>query len=134
MTAFTQTPQYLYKILPATVDIPIPPPKTFVLPNTPLDINSGFIHFSTHSQVPYVLDRFFNEPETSTVWLIKVDYAALAGGGDVRWEPAGKDGSLFAHLYGGEVEGSVVDDVKKLDKGTGWDSSLQKLTEDGWLG
>ncbi|KAL8902473.1 MAG: hypothetical protein Q9207_004671 [Kuettlingeria erythrocarpa] len=134
MTSITQTPRYLYKILPATVDIPIPPFKTFVVPKTPLDIDSGFIHFSTHSQVPYVLDRFFNTPAMSTVWLIKVDYAALASGGDVRWEPAGKDGSLFAHLYGGEVEGSVVDDVKRLDRAIDWDSSLQKLTEDGWLG
>ncbi|KAI4192946.1 MAG: hypothetical protein LQ346_004061 [Caloplaca aetnensis] len=133
MANSTQTSPYLYKILPAAVDIPIPPPRTFVVPKTPLDIDSGFIHFSTHSQVPYVLDRFFNTIETSIVWLIKVNYAALTSGGDVRWEPAGKDGSLFAHLYGGEVQGSAVDDVKKLDRGTGWDSSLQKLTVDGWL-
>ncbi|KAL8751176.1 MAG: hypothetical protein Q9184_006152 [Pyrenodesmia sp. 2 TL-2023] len=101
-----------------------------MLTTTPLDIDSGFIHLSTDAQVSYVLNRFFN---TSNVWLVRINYAGLAKDGDVRWEPAGKDGSLFAHLYGGEIEGNMVDDVKKLDRGNGWDLGLQELTEDGWL-
>ncbi|KAL8929560.1 MAG: hypothetical protein Q9208_001229 [Pyrenodesmia sp. 3 TL-2023] len=133
MAASTPDPPYLYKILPSTVDLPIPISTTSVVPQTSLDFDSGFIHFSTHSQVPYVLNRFFDTPETGTVWLVRINYARLANRGDVRWEPAGKDGSLFAHLYGGEVEGTMVDDVKKLDRGNGWHSGLQELTEHGWL-
>lgn len=127
------TPTYLYKILSSTVKLPIPVPKSYIIPKTSLDIDSGFIHFSTSSQVPYVLNRFFNTPETSTVWLVKINYAELSRGSDVRWEKVGKDGSLFAHLYGGEVIGQMVHDALSLFKGAGWDASLQRLAEDNWL-
>ncbi|KAL8931658.1 MAG: hypothetical protein Q9211_006810 [Gyalolechia sp. 1 TL-2023] len=134
MATSMNKPSSLYKILPSSHHLPSPPlPKTFILPKTTLDDDSGFIHFSTSSQVPYVLNRFFNTPETSIVWLVKIDYARLASDGDVRWEEAGKDHSLFAHLYGGEVVGEVVDDIRKVERGDDWSSSLDKLSEDGWL-
>ncbi|KAL9010912.1 MAG: hypothetical protein Q9173_004203 [Seirophora scorigena] len=131
----TKTSDYLYKILPSTVDLPQPlPSPAYTLPKTSLDLDSGFIHFSTSAQVPYVLNRFFNTPDTSTVWLVKINYAELAGNGDVRWEEAGEGGSLFGHLYGGEVTGQAVHDMLKLDKGAdGWDSALQKMTARDWL-
>ncbi|KAI4284128.1 MAG: hypothetical protein L6R35_004980 [Caloplaca aegaea] len=130
----TTKPNYLYKILPSTEDLPQPPPShTYILPKTSLDVHSGFIHFSTNAQVPYVLNRFFNSPETSTVWLVKINYAELSSNGDVRWEKAGESGSLFAHLYGGEVTGDAVHDVLKLHRGDGWDSALQTLADQNWL-
>ncbi|KAL8936739.1 MAG: hypothetical protein Q9216_004780 [Gyalolechia sp. 2 TL-2023] len=131
------TPEHyvsLYKILPSSHDLPSPPlPQTFILPKTTLDDNDGFIHFSTSSQVPYVLNRFFNTPETNIVWLVKIDNAKLASNGDVRWEEAGKDHSLFAHLYGGEVTGEVVDDIRKVERGDDWSLCLEKLSQEGWL-
>lgn len=134
MATLSKNPAYLYKILPSSFDLPSPPlPKNYVLPKTSLDDDSGFIHLSTSSQVPYVLNRFFNTPETRNVWLVKIDYAKLASDGDVRWEEAGKDRSLFAHLYGGEVTGQVVDDTKKTERADGWKSSLEQLRGDGWL-
>lgn len=135
MATSKQGSTHLYKILPSSMELPVPLPRTSIIPKTSVDVDSGFIHFSTSSQVPYVLHRFFNTPETRNVWLVKINYAGLASNGDVRWEGAGTDGSSFAHLYGGEVTGEVVDDVKQLDRGNNndWDSSLQGLTEDGWL-
>ncbi|KAI4179620.1 MAG: hypothetical protein L6R41_007736 [Letrouitia leprolyta] len=124
----------LYKILPSSFDLPSTPlPKNFILPETSLDHDSGFIHFSTSVQVPYVLGRFFDTPETSIVWLIKINVTKLASNGDIRWEEAGKDRSLFAHLYGGEVTGEVVDDVKKIERGDDWNYVIKKLSDDGWL-
>ncbi|KAL8734276.1 MAG: hypothetical protein Q9181_003243 [Wetmoreana brouardii] len=129
----SKEPAYIYRILPSTFNVPSPLPQSFTLPKTSLDIDSGFIHFSTSAQVPYVLNRFFSAPEHGKVWLIKIDYARLASDGDVRWEKAGRDGSLFAHLYGQELTGQVVEDLRKVDQGDGWDSVLQKLAEDEWL-
>lgn len=129
-----KNPSSLYKILPSTFDLPASPlPKNFMLPKTSLDHDSGYIHFSTSSQVPYVLNRFFDTPETSTIWLVKINYTKLASNGDVRWEEAGQDGSLFAHLYEGEVMGDVVDDIKKVERGDGWSSKVEELSRDGWL-
>ncbi|KAL8958812.1 MAG: hypothetical protein Q9193_004202 [Seirophora villosa] len=131
----TQKPDFIYKILPLTEDTAESPlQRSHILPTTSLDHDSGFIHFATSAQVPYVLNRFFNTPDTSTVWLVKIDYEALAAEGDLRWEEAGKGGSLFAHLYGGEVTAEKVCDMLKLDRGPdGWDSVLQKLTARDWL-
>ncbi|KAL8784994.1 MAG: hypothetical protein Q9213_003655 [Squamulea squamosa] len=124
-------PKYLYKILPSTAELPSPLPSSFTLPQTSLDIESGFIHFSTSTQVPYVLGRFFSGEQS--VWLVKIDYVALANDGNVKWEEAGKDKSLFAHLYGGDVEGSKVVEARKIEMGSNWDDSLKRLIEEGWL-
>ena len=131
----SKNPSYLYKILPSSFSLrPLPLLPTFILPKTSLDTDSGFIHFSTSSQVPYVLNRFFNTPETSKIWLVKIDHQKLVDdGGDVRWEVGGKDGALFAHLYGGEVMGRVVDAVRDVQRGKDWDESLKGLGEEGWL-
>ena len=126
-------PAFLYKILPSSHDLPTPLPRTFVLPKTSLDMDSGFIHFSTNVQVPFVLNRFFNDPENAKVWLVKVDYARLAREGNVRWEIAGKEGSLFAHLYGQEVQGEDVESVRRVERGGGWDDILRGLKEEMWL-
>ncbi|KAL8867622.1 MAG: hypothetical protein Q9174_005542, partial [Haloplaca sp. 1 TL-2023] len=127
------TPSFIYKILHSNNDLPTPLPSTFILPQTSLDIESGFIHFSTSVQVPYVLNRFFNGPEDGKVWLVKVDYARLAREGNVRWEVAGKEGSLFAHLYEQEVVGGDVEDVMMVERCGGWDDRLRGLKEEMWL-
>ncbi|KAL8661794.1 MAG: hypothetical protein Q9202_005291 [Teloschistes flavicans] len=127
-------PSHIYKILPGTHDLSTPLHDSDLLSKTSLDIESGFIHFSTSKQVPYVLDRFFNPPEAGKVWLIKINYTRLADRGNIKWETAGPDGSLFAHLYDQEVTGHAVDDVKRIEQKEGkWDSVLRSLTEDQWL-
>ncbi|KAL8804081.1 MAG: hypothetical protein Q9182_002794 [Xanthomendoza sp. 2 TL-2023] len=134
MAAPQTLPKYLYKILASTVHLPTPLPASFALPQTPLDEESGFIHFSTSTQVPYVLDRFFSGPEDGCVWLVKIVYAELEQEGNVKWEEAGKDLSLFAHLYDGDVMGSKVVNARQIEKrDDGWNETLRGLTEEGWL-
>lgn len=64
---------------------------------------------------------------------MKINYAELSSNGDVRWEKAGRDDSLFAHLYGGDVTGPMVCDAIRLSRNNGWDSRVQQLAEDEWL-
>ena len=129
-----QVPRYLYKILPSTIDLPSSPlPPSFTLPRTSLDHDSGFIHFSTSAQVPYVLNHFFAGPEHGSVWLMKIDYADLQADGKVKWEEAGKDKSMFAHLYDGDVKGSKVVEARKIQMGSSWHESLQRLADEQWL-
>ncbi|KAL8711484.1 MAG: hypothetical protein Q9220_004142 [cf. Caloplaca sp. 1 TL-2023] len=125
-------PLFLYKILPASTKLPVPLPQSFVVPKTALDVESGFIHFSTASQVAYVLNRFFTASDLGNVWLLKINYVRLATSGEIKWEEAGKDRSLFAHLHNGEVPGKVVEAVKALERGDSWDLSLQELAKEGW--
>ncbi|KAL8864275.1 MAG: hypothetical protein Q9198_009975, partial [Flavoplaca austrocitrina] len=126
-------PRFLYKILPSTIDLPTPLPSSFTLPQTSLDTDSGFVHFSTSEQVPYVLNRFFTGPEHAYVWLVKIDYAALASDGDVKWEEAGKEKTLFAHLYDGDVKGSKVLGAREVAMVDNWDQTLKVLADEGWL-
>ncbi|KAL8809903.1 MAG: hypothetical protein Q9200_003021 [Gallowayella weberi] len=133
MAAPRTLPRYLYKILPSTVHLPTPLPASSALPQTPLDKDSGFIHFSTSPQVPYVLDRFFSKPEDGRVWLVKIAYAELEQDGNIKWEEAGKDRSLFAHLYDGDVMGDKVVNARQIEKGDDWGETLRGLTEEGWL-
>ncbi|KAL8677187.1 MAG: hypothetical protein Q9186_006363 [Xanthomendoza sp. 1 TL-2023] len=133
MATPSKLPKHLYKILPSTIDLPTPLPPSAALPQTSLDKDSGFIHFSTSSQVPYVLNRFFSGPEDGRVWLVKILYAELEREGNVKWEEGGKDRSLFAHLYDGDVMGSKVVDARRIEKGVGWDGTLGGLSEEGWL-
>ncbi|KAL8988002.1 MAG: hypothetical protein Q9169_008623, partial [Polycauliona sp. 2 TL-2023] len=115
MATPSKLPRFLYKILPSTIQLPMPLPTSFTLPQTSLDMHSGFIHFSTSAQVPYVLNRFFTGPEHGSVWLVKIDYAKLESDGNVKWEVAGKDQASFAHLYDGEVKGTTVVEPRKVD-------------------
>ncbi|KAL8668939.1 MAG: hypothetical protein Q9168_006452 [Polycauliona sp. 1 TL-2023] len=133
MATPSKLPRFLYKILPSTMKIPTPAPSSYTLPQTSLDVDSGFIHFSTSAQVPYVLNRFFKGPEHDSVWLVKIDYALLHSDGNVKWEEAGQDKSLFAHLYDGDVKGSKVTDARKVDAVGSWDESLRRLEDEGWF-
>ncbi|KAL8655876.1 MAG: hypothetical protein Q9226_002866 [Calogaya cf. arnoldii] len=133
MATPAKLPKFLYKILPSTIELPTPLPSSSTLPQTSLDVESGFIHFSTSAQVPYVLNRFFTGSEHGSVWLVKIEYADLASDGNVKWEEAGSDKTLFAHLYDGEVKGSKVEDARKVDMVSSWGESLQSLVDEGWL-
>lgn len=60
----------------------------------PVDLEDGFIHFSTADQVHETVERHF-AGETG-LWLIEAEAEAL--GDDLKWEPA-RGGQLFPHLY-----------------------------------
>jgi uncharacterized protein (DUF952 family) len=60
-----------------------------------IDLQDGFIHFSTAGQVAETAAKHF--AGAGDLLLIAVDAAAL--GGALRWEPS-RGGALFPHLYG----------------------------------
>ena len=60
----------------------------------PVDLDDGFIHFSTAAQAPETAAKHFAAEEG--LWLIAVDEAVL--GPNLRWEPS-RGGQDFPHLY-----------------------------------
>jgi len=135
MSAPTQLPNYVYKILPNTSfyqGIPIPVPASFEIKQTEVDARDGFVHMSTVAQLGGTLNRFFSTPEDEVVQLLKVDYKRLSAFKVVKWEKA-SNGDSFPHLYATLV-GEYVRDVKLVARGVhGWEDALGKLVEDGWL-
>lgn len=60
----------------------------------PVDLQDGFIHFSTPAQVVETAARHF--AEESDLVLVAFDSDQL--GGALKWEPS-RGGALFPHLY-----------------------------------
>lgn len=60
-----------------------------------VDMQDGYIHFSTAAQVTETAARHF--AGQSNLVLVAVDAAAL--GDKLKWEPS-RGGALFPHLYG----------------------------------
>jgi uncharacterized protein (DUF952 family) len=65
------------------------------LPPSPLDLEDGFMHFSTASQLGETLRLYFAGRDDLV--LCAVPLAGVAA--DLRWETS-RDGALFPHLYG----------------------------------
>ncbi|HKH97233.1 MAG TPA: DUF952 domain-containing protein [Beijerinckiaceae bacterium] len=60
-----------------------------------IDLEDGYIHFSTAAQAPETAARHF----AGQGELVLVAVAAEALGDSLRWEPS-RGGDLFPHLYG----------------------------------
>lgn len=67
------------------------------------DARDGYIHFSTASQVPGTLVKYYSGQ--NALFLVAIDPDAL--GDDLRWEEA-RGGDLFPHLYGELDLGAVL--------------------------
>ncbi len=90
-------------------------------PGAPIDIQDGFVHFSTASQLRGTLAlHFADAPELK---LLACDDAVMAP--HLLWEPS-RGGQLFPHLY---RELLATDVLATHD--IGWDGSLHLLPE-GW--
>ncbi len=74
----------------------------------PVDLNDGFIHFSTAPQLAETAAKHFSEE--SDLVLVAVKASTL--GSELKWEPS-RGGALFPHLYRPLRLGDVV-----------WDKSL----------
>ena len=61
----------------------------------PIDIQDGFVHFSTATQLRETAAKHF--ADQSGLELLACDGAAM--GEALRWEPS-RGGALFPHLYG----------------------------------
>ena len=66
-----------------------------VFRGSPVDVQDGFIHFSTAAQAPETAARHF--AGQSDLLLLYVDTTRL--GDRLKWEPS-RGGALFPHLYG----------------------------------
>ena len=67
-----------------------------------IDLQDGYIHFSTADQVEETLKRHF--AGQADLILVSVDSDSLT---DLRWEPS-RNGELFPHLYGNLELSSVI--------------------------
>ncbi|KAK0759000.1 LOW QUALITY PROTEIN: hypothetical protein N5P37_008487 [Trichoderma harzianum] len=105
-------PKFIYKILPAAPQDPLPEQFPF----SQLDANDGFVHLSTATQVPNTADLFFTE--ATELWLIKLELAKLAD--PLKWE----DG--FPHLYG-NFGAADVQSLEKFERKEGqkWSEGMK---------
>ncbi|TCT06832.1 DUF952 domain-containing protein [Aquabacter spiritensis] len=83
----------IYKIAPAALWQDAVRAGRFV--GAPVDLEDGFIHFSTAAQMHETAQRHF--AGQADLLLIAVDAPAL--GDALKWEPS-RGGALFPHLYG----------------------------------
>lgn len=89
------TPTYLYKLIPSTGSHLIPDPIPEKLPLSDLDLESGFIHLSTASQLPGTLGRFF--ADEALVYILRLKYKDVKK--DICWEdPQGESKFKLAKM------------------------------------
>lgn len=60
----------------------------------PIDIEDGYVHFSTATQVEETARRYFADVEGLVLLAVESDPL----GDDLKWEPS-RGGDLFPHLY-----------------------------------
>ncbi|HCQ66017.1 MAG TPA: DUF952 domain-containing protein [Rhodobacteraceae bacterium] len=65
-----------------------------VTAGAPVDLEDGYIHFSTGAQVAGTAAKYFADAAGLVLVAVEVDRL----GADLRWEPA-RGGALFPHLY-----------------------------------
>lgn len=82
----------IYKIFTAEQWVALA--KEGVTEGAPVDLEDGFIHFSTAAQAPETAARHFSG--RGDLVLAAVDADAVADA--LRWEPS-RGGDLFPHLY-----------------------------------
>jgi uncharacterized protein (DUF952 family) len=75
---------------------------------SPVDLQDGFIHFSTAAQAQETAARHFAGQQG----LVIVGFDAAALGEALRWEPS-RNGALFPHLYGA-LDPALAIDVRAL--------------------
>ncbi|KZV98084.1 hypothetical protein EXIGLDRAFT_728915 [Exidia glandulosa HHB12029] len=88
-----ESPSFVYKILSDPPPVPLASSQPLI---TPLDVQSGFMHLSTATQVPKTLARFYGTAER--VFIVQIPFAGTFREG-CKWEES-STGELFAHLYG----------------------------------
>ena len=86
-------PSLIYKIMRA--DLWQEAQEGGVVPGMPIDLEDGYMHFSTASQLRETLRLHFRGQ--ADLMLLGVPVSEL--GDDLRWEPS-RGGELFPHLYG----------------------------------
>ncbi|HEY4200915.1 MAG TPA: DUF952 domain-containing protein [Devosiaceae bacterium] len=88
----TPDPQLVYKV--ATRAAYRDAVKTGTYQGAPIDIQDGFIHFSTAGQLPETLSKHFAGQQELVLAAVPTE----ALGPALRWEVS-RGGALFPHLY-----------------------------------
>ncbi|KAA0970922.1 DUF952 domain-containing protein [Aureimonas fodinaquatilis] len=91
----------IYKIVPAALWLQAEAAGQF--DGSPVDVQDGFIHFSTSQQLRETAEKHFQGQ--SDLLLVAVDPRML--GEKLQWEPS-RGGALFPHLYGPLHLGAVI--------------------------
>ena len=91
----------IYKLVPAHLWAQAEQSGRF--DGSPVDLQDGFIHFSTGSQLRETAEKHFKGQRD--LLLVAVDPRRL--GAELRWEPS-RGCALFPHLYGGLAMDSVI--------------------------
>ena len=87
-----------------------------------IDLNDGFIHFSSGKQVAVTAEKHF--AGQTDLLLVAVDPAEL--GDDLKWEPS-RGGDLFPHLYG-SLDLSKVIFVRQISQDAAGNHQFSQLT------
>lgn len=83
---------------------------TGVFKGAPVDLEDGFIHFSTAEQVEETAAKHFFGQKHLLLVTLKSD----TFGDDLKWE-ASRGGDLFPHLYGHFEPSQALDVVELID-------------------
>ena len=70
--------------------------ETGVFKGAPIDIEDGFMHFSTSKQLRETAKKYFHGQKDLLLVAVNVDNGALAG--HWKWDVS-RGGALFPHLY-----------------------------------
>jgi uncharacterized protein (DUF952 family) len=63
--------------------------------------DEGFIHASTHEQLPGTLERYYGDLDLADLVILELDVDALdAAGSPVRWEAVPGARAPYPHVYG----------------------------------
>lgn len=119
MTASMPNPTFIYKIVSRAAFEGARAAGAF--PTMPIDIEDGFVHFSTATQLADTLRRHFAGQGDLVVFAVRA--ADLA---DLRWEPS-RGGQLFPHAYG-ELPATAIGQTTSVSVGNDGAVSLP-----GWV-
>lgn len=87
------TPDFVYKVVSRAVFYASDPAGAFV--GMPIDLEDGYVHFSTATQLGETLRLHFAGQGDLVVFSVRTGDLGAA----LRWEPS-RGGQLFPHLYG----------------------------------
>ena len=107
----------IYKIMRADECAALRKHKT--TDGAPVDVEDGFVHFSTDAQVRETAAKHFAGEEG--LMLLAVDELRL--GEALRWEPS-RGGALFPHLYG-----SLLLEAVEWAQPLPWDGAAHRFPE-----
>jgi uncharacterized protein (DUF952 family) len=69
----------------------------------------GFVHASTHEQLPGTLERYYADLDRAALVILEIDPAACeAAGSPVRWEDVPGARAPYPHVYGPVPVAAVV--------------------------